>query len=148
MNWGCFHIQRTTICLIPNYQHMDGLQRWGLLCPFEHLIWVLNPIPMYVSVCVCDGGGRFLYPSKQQTILHTPAGCPIVQLNVDPIHPEIASDSIRCKGSVPQNCPMPQLQVITCASEQPVIECRFQQSSPLGSVNFKKWLTEFEGNSY
>ena len=76
------------------HQHMDGLQCWSLLCPFEHLIWVLKPIPMCVSVCVCGGGGRS-YPSKQQITLHTPAGCLTIQLNVDPIHPEIASDSTR-----------------------------------------------------
>ena len=48
------------------------------------------------SVCVCGWGvGGRSYPLKQQTTLHTPAGCPTIQLNVDTIHPEIASDSTR-----------------------------------------------------
>lgn len=76
------------------HQHMDGLQCWSLLCPFEHLIRYWTQFQcVFQCVCVVEGAG--LYPSKQQITLHTPAGCLTIQLNVDPIHPEIASDSTR-----------------------------------------------------
>ena len=47
-------LQQTKSNYLPDskQQHMDVLQRSGLLCPFEHLIWVLNPIPMCVFVFV------------------------------------------------------------------------------------------------
>lgn len=48
-------------------------------------------------------------------ILWTPAGCPTVQFSSDIAYPELAAESTQVKGSVPQNCPLPQLQTPTAS---------------------------------